>query len=112
MIKENSMKTMTVTINGKKTTLVLIGTIMDYDPRDPEETFEGSFFDDVWMNPKTKEVYVEMTLYDGALYEYNGKRIIEYIDSKFITCSIEAAYQKEPNNNIDEEYDSPFNWEE
>ena len=80
-----TVDTMVVTNNGKKTTLVRIGNIIDYEPKSFYEDFKGSFMDDVWMDLETKEDYVQMTLYDGCLRRYDGKRKIKYIDSKFIT---------------------------
>lgn len=84
-----------VTINGKPAELILIGSIMDYDPRDPAETFKGTLMDSVWMDPETLKVYVHYDIF-GEYREYDGIWKIAYEGSRFVVSSVEAAYEEEP----------------
>lgn len=98
------------TINGQKTNLVLVGTEMDYDPRDLEETFKGSLFDDVYMDPITGNVYIERYMYGNELveYDFDSQKKIAYVGSKFVACAPECAYQKDDipaNNSVSTEND-------
>lgn len=95
------------TINGQKTNLVLIGTEMDYNPRDLRETYEGSLCDDVYMDPITKKVYIERYMFANGLveYDFDKPRKIAYAMSKFVSCTPECAYTKDDLHDGDRAFD-------
>lgn len=92
---------MIIVVNGKKVNLVLIGTEMDYNPRDLEETYEGSLSDNIYMDPATRKVYVERYMFANGLVEYDfDKRTkIAYAMSRFVSCTPECAYAKDDSHN-------------
>lgn len=100
------MNTITVTINNKETTLILIGQDMWYNPRDPAETFKGFISNNVYMDPETHKVYIENELLWNSLSEYDFDKPtkIEYIGSKFVSCAIkslvDAIYKESHTCNI------------
>lgn len=105
------MNTITATVHGERKTLVLIGSEMDYLPRDFEETFKGYLGDDVYMDPTTRMVYVERYMYANRLVEYNFDRPIkiEYLGSKFISCALSGLLCENTASHSEDTFDQDFN---